>query len=115
MASLPKPTEKQIRDWVGERSFTRGEEYFRGGAIFQPRRQHSSLEARCEGSGEEAYRVEVTFQGERLKESSCSCPVGGHCKHVAALLLAWRARPEAFQEKADLWTALERRSKSELI
>src|SRR5690349_5994313 len=117
MADIPKPTEKHIRQWVGERSFALGKRYFDDGAIFQERRRGTTLEARCQGSRDEAYRVHVTFKGQNIQHAECSCPVGdgGRCKHVAALPLTWRARPEAFREAEDLDAALGRRSKEELI
>src|SRR5262245_50578227 len=117
MADIPTPTEKTIRQWVGERSFALGKRYFDDEAIFQARRRGTTLEARCHGSRDEAYRVHVTFEGQKIQHADCSCPVGdgGRCKHVAALLLTWRARPEIFHEAEDLEAALERRSKEELI
>src|SRR5437879_3172855 len=101
MSTIPKVAVKTIRSLVGEQSFERGEEYFRSGAIFDAKRQGRTLKARCEGSRDEAYRVRVTFDEEgKIAEGDCSCPAGdgGSCKHVAALLLSWRARPEEFVE-----------------
>jgi uncharacterized Zn finger protein len=117
MADIPKPTAKHIRQWVGDRSFTLGQRYFDDEAISQARRRGTTLEARCQGSRDEAYRVSVTFKGQKIEQAECSCPVGdgGRCKHVAALLLTWRARPEAFREAEELDAALQRRSKEELI
>ena len=75
------------------------------------------LKARCAGSRAEAYRLEVKLADTGIAEAYCSCPVGasGHCKHTVALLLAWLHRPEDFTEVEELDTALERRSKAELI
>jgi uncharacterized Zn finger protein len=117
MTTLPKITEKTIRSRVGERSLALGERYFRDGSVFNTRRQGRTLKARCQGSRDEAYRVEVTLGDKGVAEASCSCPVGGggHCKHVAAVLLAWRHEPDEFTEVEELDRALGRRSKEELI
>ncbi len=117
MSTIPKVTEKAIRNHVGERSFTLGERYVRDGTIFNARRQGRTLKARCQGSRAEAYRVEATFAAKGLAEAECSCPVGGggHCKHVAALLLTWCHQPETFTELEELEPALKRRSKEDLI
>lgn len=117
MTTLPKITEKTIRSRVGDRSLALGERYFRDGSVSNPRRQGQTLKARCQGSRAEPYQVEVTFGAKGVAEASCSCPVGdgGHCKHVAAVLLAWRHEPEAFAEVEELDQALGRRSKEELI
>jgi uncharacterized Zn finger protein len=117
MTTLPKITEKTIRSHVGERSLTLGERYFRDGSVFNARRQGRTLKARCQGSRDQAYQVEVTLGDKGIAEAACSCPVGsgGHCKHVGAVLLAWRHQPEEFTEIEELDTALGRRSKEELI
>jgi len=117
---MPKPpdlTESEIRAWSGEPSFSRGEQYFRQGAILDPRRAGLTLKAHCAGSRPEPYRVQVTLGSKGVVAGECSCPVGagGHCKHAVALLLTWLDDPDAFVEVEDLETALERRSKAELI
>jgi uncharacterized Zn finger protein len=115
MTTIPKLSEQEIREFIGEQSFQRGQRYFSNGAIFDARRQGMTLKARCEGSRSEAYRVEVTFDTTHVIEVSCSCPIGGHCKHVAALLLTWQARPEEFLEEEDVDTILKESDKAELI
>jgi hypothetical protein len=117
MTRFPKLSLSDIKARTDDRSFERGERYFRDGAIFEPKRQGLTIKARCEGSQGGPYRVQVTFDARCVKEAECSCPVGdgGYCKHVVALLLTWRARPEEFIEVEELDAALERRSKPELI
>src|SRR3972149_1347177 len=115
--SHPNLSVTDIQAWVGSASYHKGQSYFRQGAIFEPRRQGMTLKARCLGSSAPSYWVEVTIDDGGITEAECSCPVGagGHCKHVAALLLTWLDSPEAFEESADLETTLEQRSKPELI
>jgi hypothetical protein len=117
MTCLPELTESDVRRWSGERSFGRGLGYFRGGHILNPRRQGDTLKARCLGSRPQPYHVEVTLGPEGIVAGECSCPVGagGHCKHAAALLLTWMHDPDAFLEVEELETALNRRSKAELV
>ena len=76
-----------------------------------------TLKASCLGSSVLSYRVQATLDEVGIADAECSCPVGngGHCKHVAALLLAWLDNPESFAQIADTQTALEQRSKPELI
>jgi uncharacterized Zn finger protein len=117
MATIPKLTPKAIQRQVGERIFNLGQRYFEDGALFDLRRQGNTLKGRCQGSRDEAYRVEATLKGKGVASAECSCPVGdgGHCKHVGALLVAWEGRPEEFTEVEELEPALHRRSKEELI
>ena len=115
--TIPAVSEENISDWVGSRSFQLGRSYFENEAIFDPRRQGSSLKACCQGSMPQPYRLGVAFGTEGIEEANCSCPVGdgGHCKHVGALLLTWLDQPGAFRVVAEPDADLEQRSKEELI
>ncbi len=117
MTTIPSITEQQVRAWVGDQSLERGRPYFRDGAVFAPQRQGVLLKARCQGSSAEAYHVQATLGAQGVVAAHCSCPVGGEgrCKHVAALLLMWQASPDELVELEELDSALERRSKAELI
>ncbi len=67
----------------------RGRNLFDAGAVVEwsiaP--DASSLQGRVVGTGGTSYRQSVAF-GPRSQKSTCSCPVGGNCKHVVALLIA---------------------------
>ena len=115
--TIPAAGEATIAAWVGSRSLQLGRSYFENEAVFDLRRQGSSLKARCQGSMPHPYRLRVAFDAEGIEAADCSCPVGGggHCKHVGALLLTWLDRPDAFRVVAELDADLERRSKDDLI
>jgi uncharacterized Zn finger protein len=115
--TVPRLTAKTIRRHCGERSFTLGESYWRDRSIFNARRQGQTLKARCQGSRAEAYQVQATLDKKGISDAECSCPVGGggHCKHVAALLLTWLKQPDEFTQVQSVDAALEQRSKPELI
>ena len=115
--TIPAVSEETISDWVGSRSFQLGRGYFENEAVFDLRRQGSSLKACCQGSMPQPYRLGVAFGAEGIEEANCSCPVGdgGHCKHVGALLLTWLDQPDAFRVVAEPDADLEQRSKEELI
>jgi tetratricopeptide (TPR) repeat protein len=115
--SMPELTEADIRDWTGVVSLERGREYFGEGRILGPRLRPPTLKAGCRGSGRSLYAVEVMLTDRGILAATCSCPVGdgGHCKHVAALLLVWVHEPGAFVELESLGAAIQRRSKSDLV
>ena len=46
---------------------------------------------------------------------SCTCPRGGFCKHIVALLLTWIDAPESVEVRADVTTLLQDRSREELL
>jgi hypothetical protein len=94
---------------VGARTLERGRRYVAWGAVFDGRRRGAVLRARCEGSGQEAWRVRVTLDPTGVRDAACDCPMGeeGDCKHVAAVLLTYAKEPEAFAEVPTVDEALE--------
>ena len=115
MSTIPTITEQDIHNIIDAASFQRGQSYYRGNAIFNTRREGMSLKARCQGSRSQAYRVEVMFDNAGIVSNQCSCPLGGHCKHVAALLLTWVHDPQEFLEQPEVDELLEQSTKAELI
>lgn len=117
MVTIPKMSDREIISWVDEKSFGRGKRYFENGTIFDARKVGMTLKANCEGSRAASYRLQVTFNNKGITVASCSCPVGGggHCKHIAALLLTWRVYPEEFIELPEIDSMLKSRSKDELV
>lgn len=109
------PTDATIRAWVGDQSFSRGQGYYRQHAITNPRRQGDTLKAHCFGSAPQPYRVEVTLGEDRIVSDRCSCPIGSHCKHGAALLLTWVNDADAFTVVEELAAGLDRLSKADLV
>jgi uncharacterized Zn finger protein len=117
MVELIRLSKPRIIRQVGEESFHKAKAYLHEGAWTDLRVQGDILKGRCRGKAMRPYRVSVVFNGDEIARADCSCPVGagGHCKHVAALLLFHRDHAEAFAEVEELDVVLERRSKGELI
>jgi uncharacterized Zn finger protein len=121
MSTIPTITKQDIRPFVGEQNFLKGQQGVRDGAIVNPEQQAMALKAYCYGSLPEPLSVQVTFDGSGITASLCSCstgtPTDGNrgCEHAAALLLAWNEQPEAFTQMDDIDTILERQSKAQLI
>jgi uncharacterized Zn finger protein len=121
MTTIATITRHDIRTFVGEHNFQKGQQLAHDGAILNPEQQASTLKAYCYGSLPEPYRVQVTFDGSRINTYLCSCPAGTSvyanrgCEHAAALLLTWIEQPEAFVQTDDIDTILERQSKAQLI
>lgn len=114
---MPRLTEAHVRELASEKSFDRGESYYRDGAVMEPVRQGTELRAQCEGSDYEPYRVSATLAEDGIAETSCTCPYdyGGICKHIVALLLTYVYEPQAFRSIPPLTTLLAGRSQEELI
>jgi uncharacterized Zn finger protein len=114
VALLTKP---RILRQVGEASVHKAKPYLNRDAWSDLRVQADTIKGRCQGQAPDPYRVTVTIVGTDIEDAECSCPAGagGHCKHVAALLLFYREHPDMFVEVEELDAALERRSKGELV
>jgi len=81
--------------FVGPRPFAKGRQYSREDRVadiaYDPSDQVVTGTVR--GSTAEPYRCEIVLQPTRGEQSrptrsTCTCPLGGDCKHVAAVLLA---------------------------
>jgi superfamily II DNA or RNA helicase len=90
-----------IREAVGPTAFLRGAAYARQGRVLQLRTQDdgTTLLAKVRGSGPTPYSVVISAGDDGLGliwwTGDCSCPIGGDCKHVAAVLQAARAASPA--------------------
>jgi tetratricopeptide (TPR) repeat protein len=113
-------SDDDIRQQTDEGSFGRGRSYFRNGHIVEPIRRGDTIEARCIGSEPAPYRVTATLApagdtGGTPKRASCTCPRGGFCKHIVALLLTWIDDPSRVTALPPVAEQLAGRSREELI
>nr|MDQ3332150.1 SWIM zinc finger family protein [Planctomycetota bacterium] len=110
-------SESAIQKHIDEKSLARGKKYHRDRAIFGAYREGNRLKARCRGSYSNSYHVEATIQDGRILNADCSCPAGegGHCKHVAALLLTWKDAAGSFAEVGNVREMLREQSKADLL
>ncbi|MDI6769628.1 MAG: SWIM zinc finger family protein [Anaerolineales bacterium] len=114
-ASLPRLIENDVENYIPDPYFQRGRNYYHSGAIFDTVRRGSCIEGYCEGSASEPYHVVVTLGEDGIAGDTCTCPMDGGCKHVVALLLAWVHKPKEFSERQPVNSALEGKTKDELI
>ncbi len=114
-------SEANIQTSTDDASFRKGYSYYLNCAIVQPTLSEAVLRAFCHGSSGGPYRVEATLVSTRDKSSnklvsgSCSCPRGGFCKHLVALLLTWVHHPERFEVRLGLFGRLQEKSHEELL
>ncbi|MHB1544726.1 MAG: DEAD/DEAH box helicase [Gammaproteobacteria bacterium] len=78
-------SEADIRRWIGSANLAKGFGYLP--AITKLRISPTALHAFVRGRAPRPYQVEILFKGDRIVDF-CSCPLGGYCKHVAAVLIA---------------------------
>lgn len=112
--------EDDIADMTDEGSFSRGQGYYTRGNLFDLVRRGDVLEGWSEGSSGGPYHIRVTMarkgssHDEPVVSYSCTCPRGGFCKHVVALLLSWVHDPGSFASRRTLAEALAGKSRDEL-
>ena len=79
-----------IERWLGAREVDKGRAYLARVAGLDVR--PGWIAARVQGTARHPYQVRVHLkndgQAKMAMECTCSCPLGGWCKHVAATLLA---------------------------
>lgn len=107
---------EDVVDVVGIEEALRGWSCFESGHVFDARQMFQAeqdelrLWAMCSGNHPKPYYVSVSLNDGHVTHSSCSCPEGRECKHVAALLYLWIHDPEVFEGVDDwhldiaLWT-----------
>jgi uncharacterized Zn finger protein len=111
--TIAKLTEAVIRAGANDKSFQRGRELFRGGAISNAAIQGQTLSGECEGNESPFYKVRVELDSSGIRSATCTCPYdfGGYCKHVVALLLTYAQKPKQLsvrQEPTELLSDLTR-------
>lgn len=117
LASL---TAADVQTRTDSGGYSRGRSYVRNGHILQPVRRDADLQALCEGSDYAPYRVTVTLAradttGENPVSVACTCPRGGFCKHIVAMLLAWIGAPDRFEQRPPVTEQLAERSREDLV
>src|SRR5712691_9993122 len=113
--------EADIQAYTDDASFRKGHSYYLNHAIIEPTLSESALRAYCRGSSSGPYHVKATLlpagekSAHKLDSASCSCPRGGFCKHLVALLLTWLHQPERFVVRSGLMGRLSEKSHEELL
>ena len=112
-------SEADIQAHTDSTSYSNGHSYYLNNAIFDPILRESVLQAQCGGSSGGPYRVQATLvpvsdtSSNTLASFGCSCPRGGFCKHIVALLLTWLHHPERFAVRTGLMGQLMEKSRAE--
>jgi hypothetical protein len=102
-------------------SYRNGLSYERNDYIEDAVLRGALLRARCQGQSGGPYTVTATLVprdapgADPLAGWSCTCPRGGFCKHIVALLLTWIDAPESVEVRQDVATLLQDRSREELL
>ena len=87
--SLDSCTEKHLHAWLGQRELDKARAYV--DRVQDIEIEPDFIRAVVPGSARKPYlaiaKLVAGKHGTQILVSTCTCPVGGHCKHVAAMLL----------------------------
>src|SRR2546425_1826539 len=114
-------SEADIEASSDDASFRKGYDYYFQHAIVEATLSESVLRAFCHSSSGSPYRVGATLlpagdkSAHKVVSAGCSCPRGGFCKHLVALLLTWIHQPERFVVRTRLMGRLSEKSREELL
>lgn len=113
----PKLTAAVIRSLAPPQSFQRGQELCQSGALSSLTRQETVIRGLCEGTSSPFYQVSAELDGGGVRTASCNCPyeLGGYCKHIVALLLAYAHDPQQFIVRQDLRETLATLNQAQLL
>jgi len=96
--------DRTLRRLLGARAFLRGYDYVRRHAVNDLQVAEASASGHVKGTEPSPYRVSVTLTPSGFA-SECSCPpfstINGHCKHVAAVLIALRDQARGGAPRGD--------------
>ena len=93
--------DRALRRLLGARAFLRGCDYVRRRAVEDIKVEEASARGHVKGTDPDPYDVLIQLTPGGFS-SECSCPtfskINGHCKHVAALLIALRDQMRELRE-----------------
>jgi superfamily II DNA or RNA helicase len=104
--ALSALNDRTLRRLLGSRAFLRGYDYVRRRAVNGLELDEASARGQVKGTEADPYKVSLRLTPGGFA-SECSCPpfstINGHCKHVAAVLIALRdqTRGEGAREEED--------------
>ena len=101
--ALATLNDRALRRLLGARAYLRGYDYVRRRAVEDIVVEEGGARGHVRGNEAEPYRVALQLTPTGFT-SSCTCPAfassnGGHCKHVAALLIALRDQARGAQQR----------------
>lgn len=111
---MPKPkpplSEDDIRQRATEKSFGRGEAYYRQGAVLNLLQRGHTVYAEVEGTDLDPYIVRITVGANGISDGICTCPYEyeGWCKHLVAVGLSVVRGMQPIESRPTLAQLLDR-------
>ncbi|MEA5465114.1 SWIM zinc finger family protein [Leptothoe sp. PORK10 BA2] len=102
--TLPKLTLSTIKRNATDKSFSRGKNYWKSGAVVSLTQRQHVLQGEVEGNDPLPYRITANFDSGGITSARCSCPYAfeGWCKHIVATLIACIEQPDTIDQRPTL-------------
>ncbi len=102
-------SETDLRYHTTDKSFQRGETYYRQGAVIDICQRGDCLCGEVEGNNIEPYQVNIQFDDQHVTEAQCTCEYccEGWCKHIVAVALTAIRAPETIPQRLALHELLD--------
>lgn len=103
-------SEATIRHHATANSFSRGEDYYKSGAVSNIVQRGNLIQAEVEGSEVNSYRVTLEVDSGGITSARCTCPYDyeGWCKHIVAAALTCVRQPDRIEARPSLAQLLDR-------
>lgn len=104
-----KLTETNLQRNATDKSWQRGQDYYRSGSVINLVCRGKLIQAQVEGNTYEPYRITLQADQGGVKSANCTCEYdwGGWCKHIIAVGLACVHAPESVELAPTLDDLLE--------
>jgi uncharacterized Zn finger protein len=101
---IPKLSEASIRRHSSDKSFERGQDYYKSGSVTSLIQRGNELSVHVEGSEFDPYRISIDFDKGGITSAFCTCPYNfeGWCKHIIATLLTCLHQPNRIEQRPEL-------------
>jgi uncharacterized Zn finger protein len=103
-------SETDLRYHTTDKSFKRGEDYYRRGAVTDLCQRGNCLCGEVEGNEAAPYQITIQFDAGGVTEAQCTCPYDyeGWCKHIVAVALTSIRKPKTIAQRLSLNELLDR-------
>jgi uncharacterized Zn finger protein len=103
-------SETDLRYHTTDKSFKRGEDYYRRGAVTDLCQRGNCLCGEVAGTEDVPYQITIQFDAGGVSEAKCTCPYDyeGWCKHIIAVALTSIRKPKTIHQRMSLNELLDR-------
>jgi uncharacterized Zn finger protein len=103
-------SETDLRYHTTDKSFQRGEDYYRSGAVTDLCQRGNCLCGQVEGNEAAPYQITIEFDAGGVTKAKCNChyEYEGWCKHIVAVALTAIRKPATIQQRLSLNELLDR-------